>query len=490
MRKALALLTLLTAVGCAPTQQVWNYPWQPLPAETTASRTPGKAITEAEASHLLRRTGFGVATPAEVDALKGLDYEGAVDNLLDGMRKTPKTAVPAWAWDEPIPNSRLNSRPLEERNEYKDTWNSRRHDIKQWWAGEMLATNSPLTEHMVLFWHNHFTSALKKVVFSPYMYAQNDLFRREAAGNFARMLHQVSKQPAMLIWLDNRDNNESHPNENFAREVLELFTMGEGHGYTEHDIREAARGLTGWRFDDYGVFKAVARNHDPYQKTLLGETGRFDGDEVLDVILRQKRTAEYIVERLWKEFVSYEPDRAQVARIADTFRRSGYEIRPALKALLMTPQFRAESARGTMVKSPVDLVVGSYRLLGQQPETLEKVEAALRRFGQDLMDPPNVKGWPGGMSWITASSLSVRQQFLMQIAKDTVVSAEKAAQKPQMIALTAPTPAGPGWNPLGPNAAATQKALLATAPVQALAANMPPDRRLRQLLLDPAFELK
>jgi uncharacterized protein (DUF1800 family) len=494
MRKTALLAVILTGAACSSGTVGWNYPWKPLPAQVVTARIPERPISETEARHLLRRAGFGVATPAEVDSLKGLDYESAVDKLLDGMRQAPITPVPAWVKERQIPGGTLRTMSLEAQNAYRDRVNLRRREIKEWWAGEMLATDSPLTEHMTLFWHNHFTTAMKKVQFAPYMYEQNALFRREAAGNFAKLLHDVSKQPAMLIWLDNRDNQERHPNENFARELLELFTLGEGHGYTEQDVREAARALTGWRFNDDGVFQNVARYHDGGSKTVLGQTGRFDGDEVLDIILRQYRTSEYIVERLWREFIDDAPNPHEVVRLAEIFRRSGYEIRPLLKALFMAPAFRAERARGVLIKSPVDVVVGTYRLVGQHPESLEKAEAQMRRMGQDLFDPPNVKGWPGGIAWITATTLSARQQFLTQTAREVVLGAEKGNAKPAMGAINismGPMPmVSSGWNPLGPDPAVTQRVLLAMAPVDALPANMPPDRRLRQLLIDPAFELK
>jgi uncharacterized protein (DUF1800 family) len=200
------------------------------------------------------------------------------------------------------------------------------------------------------------------------------------------------------------------------------------------------------------------------------------------------------VERLWREFIDDAPNPHEVVRLAEIFRRSGYQIRPLLKAVFMAPAFRAESTRGVLIKSPVDVVVGTYRLVGQHPESLEKAEAQMRRMGQDLFDPPNVKGWPGGIAWITATTLSSRQQFLTQTAREVVLGAEKGNAKPAMGAINIsmqPMPmVSSGWNPLGPDPAVTQRVLLAVAPVDALPANMPPDRRLRQLLIDPAFELK
>lgn len=498
MRKAEALVALALIGAACSTGTEWAYPWQPLPPTAVAARLPERPISDAEARHLLRRTGFGVASPAEVAALKGLDFEHAVDRLLDGMRPSPVTPAPAWAEEVQLTAKERGNLSVESREAYKKLWQGRRRELKEWWIGEMLDTESPLTERMALFWHGHFTSSLKKVDFAPYMYAQNALFRREAAGNFARLLREVSKGPAMLIYLDNRDNRQTHPNENFARELLELFTLGEGHGYTEADIRESARALTGWRIDDRdGRFQFQSKVHDYGTKTFLGFTGRLDGDDVLAIILNQYRTAEYVTERLWREFVNDAPDEAEVARLADLFRRSGYEIKPLLKGLLMTPAFRREDNRGLLVKSPVDIVIGSYRLLGQQPGEPKRLEAALRRMGEDVLDPPNVKGWPGGLAWITAQTLGERQQFLTGLVRETVEKAARGGNgsmrggpMTRVAAASPRLPRAAAWDPLGADPAATEKALLAVQPVVAPAPGEKPDRRLRQLLLDPSFQLK
>jgi uncharacterized protein (DUF1800 family) len=190
----------------------------------------------------------------------------------------------------------------------------------------MLATDQPLVEKMTLFWHNHFTSSVQKVRYIPSLYWQNVLFRREALGNFATLLKAVARDPAMLIYLDGVRSVARQPNENFARELLELFTLGEGH-YSEADIKAAARAFTGWSIDrETGRFQDHGQFHDDGEKTFLGQTGRFGGDDIVAILLRQPRTAETIVEKLWREFVSLKPDGAEVTRLAAVFRAGGYEM--------------------------------------------------------------------------------------------------------------------------------------------------------------------
>ena len=198
----------------------------------------------------------------------------------------------------------------------------------------MLTTPSPLTEKMVLFWHNHFVSSLQKVRSPVLMYRQNALLRKHALGYFGDLLHEVAKDPAMVIYLDSASNRKGQPNENFAREVMELFTLGEGN-YGENDIKEAARAFTGWSLDpDTGEFVVRPLIHDDGVKTVLGRSGNFDGDAVLDILLAQPQTAEFIVAKLWREFVSPTPDPAEVKRIARMFRDNRYNIKVALRALL------------------------------------------------------------------------------------------------------------------------------------------------------------
>jgi len=237
-----------------------------------------------EAHHLLARTSFG-GTPAEIAALRPLTYEAAVDRLLNSVRQQPRTAPPTWV-DEPPPT------PLErwtmgeaERQAFRAQVRAHGFALKGWWYQEMLSTDTPLTERLTLFWHNHFTSSLQKVKWPPLLYRQNLLLRQHAMGNFRALLPAVAKDPAMILYLDSQTNRQSAPNENFARELLELFTLGEGH-YSEQDIKEAARAFTGWEVERRtGRFRFNARAHDDGQKTFLGRRGPLNGEAILDILL-------------------------------------------------------------------------------------------------------------------------------------------------------------------------------------------------------------
>jgi uncharacterized protein (DUF1800 family) len=246
-------------------------------------------------------------------------------------------------------------------------------------------------------------------------------------GNFAQMLHAVSKDPAMLVYLDSATSRRGQPNENFAREVMELFTLGEG-SYSEGDIREAARSFTGWSINpDTGEFLWRPFAHDGGTKTVLGRSGEFKGDDVLDILLAQPQTADFVVAKLWKEFVSPQPDAREVRRIAALFRASGYDIKTVLRALLSSDAFYAAENRGALVKSPVDLVIGTMRQFDVGYSDPLPLTLLLRALGQDLFSPPNVKGWPGGDAWINSTTLLARRQFLERLFR-----VDESRMQPQM----------------------------------------------------------
>ncbi len=289
--------------------------------------------------------------------------------------------------------------------------------MRAWWLQEMLATPSPLTERMTLFWHNHFVSSQQKVRIARLMYGQNALLRAHALGNFGTLLHAAAKDPAMLVYLDSAQNRRGQPNENFAREVMELFTAGEGK-YTEADIKEAARAFTGWSVNrETGEYLFRPGAHDYGNKTVLGQSGRFDGDAVLDILLAQPSTAEFITGKLWREFVSPDPEPREVKRIAQAFRGSNYDIKVALRGVLLSDAFWARENRGTLVKSPVEFVVGTLRQLEIPPPNGLPFAVLAAGMGQNLFSPPNVKGWPGGNAWIDANTLLARKQFVDRLAR-------------------------------------------------------------------------
>ncbi len=367
-----------------------------------------------EARHLLNRTGFD-AQLRDIDEYARLSRREGVERLLAGVRTAARTPPPAWVkeWTDPRVVRAMGD---EERRAFVRLQVERALELKAWWLAEMLATPTPLTERMTLFWHNHFTSSLQKVRSPPLIYRQNVLLRRHALGNFGELLHAVSRDPAMLVYLDSATNRRGQPNENFAREVMELFTLGEGN-YGEQDIKEAARAFTGWSIDPgTGEFLFRPRQHDDGVKQVLGRTVR-SGDELLDVLLAHPATAEYVAARLWREFVSPQPDADELKRIATAFRSSGYSIQTALRELLLSAQFWAPENRGSLIKSPADLVVGTMRQLGIGVNDPLPFVFLMRAFGQDLLSPPNVKGWPGGEAWINSTTLLARKQFLERLLR-------------------------------------------------------------------------
>ena len=366
-----------------------------------------------DARHLLNRAGFG-ARPADLAEFSQLSRAAAVERLLTPTR----VDVPAPAeLAEYLSPASLRALSDEER---KQTQTRSAIALRVWWVGAMLGATSPaeqLRERMTLFWHNHFVSSLQKVKSAKLMLDQNRLLRRHSLGNFGEMLHAVGKDPAMVVYLDSATNRRGSPNENFAREVMELFTLGEGH-YSEQDIKEAARAFTGWSIEPAtGEFRWRPFAHDGGRKTVLGVSGNMDGDAVLDILLAQPQTAEFVVRKLWREFVSLTPDEAEVRRIARRFRDSGYDMRVAVREILGSRAFWAPENRLALVKSPVDWVLGTLNSMQiEAPEPL-LLGFALRQLGQDLFAPPNVRGWPGGESWINSSTLLARKQYAERLLR-------------------------------------------------------------------------
>ncbi len=367
-----------------------------------------------DARHLLNRTSFA-ANPEDIKSFAKLTRAQAVEQLLAGTRIPAVTSPPSWA-NEPFQSPRrLRTMTPEERMAAQREMLQRAFELQSWWLAEMLATPSPLTERMTLFWHNHFVSSQQKVRSPQLMYGQNELFRRHALGNFGALLHAVARDPAMVIYLDSASNRKGQPNENFAREVMELFTLGEGN-YEERDIKEVARAFTGWGINlETGEFLFRQPAHDDGVKTVLGRTANLDGDAVLDILLEQPQTAEFLAGKLWREFVSPHPDPAEVKRIARVFRDSGYDIRAALRAILVSDAFYATQYRATLIKSPLDLVVGTLRQFKFKTGEVMPFVFTANQLGQSLFAPPNVKGWPGGEAWINATRLLARKAFLERI---------------------------------------------------------------------------
>jgi len=422
MNRCLRTLLLATAIAAAPLGQAAAVP-----------------MGYDDARHLLARTGFG-PVDAEIRTYAALSRSEAVARLLRESRTVASTPSPAFVSAAgPLRPPARDASDAERRAFLQEQV---RHglELRAWWIEEMLVTPSPLTERMTLFWHNHFVSSQQKVRVARLMYAQNALLRAHALGNFATLLHAAAKDPAMLVYLDSAQNRKGQPNENFAREVMELFTLGEGR-YGEADVKEAARSFTGWSLNretgDY-VFRPGV--HDYGSKTVLGKTGNFDGDAVLDILLAQPATADYLTAKLWREFVSPDPDPREVRRIAQAFRASGYDIRVVLRELLLCDAFWARENRGTLVKSPVEFVVGTLRQLELAPPAGLPFAVLAAGMGQNLFSPPNVKGWPGGNAWIDANTLLARKQFIDRLARADEGAPSMSMATPAMAQASAGVP--------------------------------------------------
>lgn len=272
------------------------------------------------------------------------------------------------------------------------------------WLNQMINSEAQLREKVSLFWHGHFACRVINIYFQQQMLHE---IRTNALGNFGTLLRAVSKSPAMILFLNNQQNKKEHPNENFAREVMELFTMGRGI-YTEKDVKEAARAFTGWATNARGEFIFRKNQHDAGMKTFLGRTGSFDGDDIIDIILEQKETARFIVEKIFRFFVNDQINPKIVSALSELFYRDNYDIQKLLGYIFTSDWFYQKENIGNKIKSPVELIVGIRRLI---PMDMEKPESQLnyeKVLGQVLFYPPNVAGWPGGTSWIDSSTLMLR----------------------------------------------------------------------------------
>lgn len=283
-------------------------------------------------------------------------------------------------------------------------------DIKNlnlFWLSEMVNSKAQLREKMSLFWHGHFACRVINIYFQQQLL---DVIRRNALGNFGNLLREVSKTPAMLSFLNNQQNKKQHPNENFAREVMELFTMGRGN-YTEEDVRESARAYTGLGFNVQGEFVERKNLHDNGEKTFLGKRGNFDGDDILDIILEQKTTAKFITRKIYTFMVNDQVDDDRLNKLAEGFYQSNYNILQLLENIFTSDWFFEPQNMGIRIKSPVELIAGIQRMIPVQFEQPQMQLLFERTLGQVLFYPPNVAGWPGGKSWIDSSTMVLRMRL-------------------------------------------------------------------------------
>jgi uncharacterized protein (DUF1800 family) len=388
---------------------------------TTALQPHHGTLGPRAAAHLLRRAGFG-GTPDEVRRYAAMHAPEAAAALLSvppagsipPPREIEDAAAPASMSGDPQQRAMLRK---ERRREGARAILA----LQLWWLNRMLTTPAPLQEKMTLYFHGHFTS-LATALFPWITYDQNALFRGYALGNLRELTRDVSKNAAMLIYLNGAQNVAAHPNENYARELMELFTLGVDR-YTENDVRESARAWTGWQVEKRT--RAVsfdASLHDAGRKTFLGHSGNFTGDDIVDIIFEQPQCARFFAASLLSWFVYDDPEPQLIDSVAAILRKHGFELAPVVSTLLSSNVFYSDRAYRALVKSPVEFVVGTYKALGLL-EVDESALAALQQMGQRLFYPPSVAGWPGGQNWLTSGTMIARQNFLTRLLGSQTLAA-------------------------------------------------------------------
>ncbi|HIO92397.1 MAG TPA: DUF1800 domain-containing protein [Leucothrix mucor] len=419
-----------------------------------------------EARHLVSRTGLG-AEWNEINRVSQLSMHQAIAQLLkQNNQRVP--AMPRFSsWRK---MSSLYNNPAR-RNMVQRIAKVEGKGLQTWWVKHLLTTKTPFLERMTLFWHNHFPSSIEKTKQANFLYQQNILFRKHALGNYGTLLRAVAKDPAMLLYLDGHLNTKENPNENFAREVLELFTLGRGK-YKEFDIKEAARAFTGWTVSAQGKFVNNRADHDNGVKTFLGQRGNFNGDHIINILLKQPRTAEVVAEKMWHEFINISrPNLRIIKQWAQVFRNSNYSTRKLLQTVLTSKEFWDKRNRGALIKSPIDLAIGTLRTL---PYKLPRrgIEHRLNILGQGVFKHPSVKGWVGGADWISTQSILLRTALMNDLSGGHFRAKGGVSQG-------LPDTTGKRM----------QEWLLATKPLQPIDLKLGKQRLVRALVLDPAYQV-
>lgn len=349
---------------------------------------------KSSASHLLSRTLFGY-TKADLDFALSLTIDEYVDNYL--LAENKENSTPGF-W-------------VNDSDSYDNSVRNR--ELTYWWYNLILTQGHSLREKMVLFWHNHFVSETEVVRLPQRMYWQNKLFRDNAFGNFKELTTKVATDPAMLIYLDSVRNRKEDPNENFARELLELFTIGIGN-YTENDIVEAAKALTGWQVE--GLESSFnEKRFDTSTKTFMGQSGNFNYTDIIEIIFNQEETAKFVCRKLYKEFVYFEPDASVVNQLATILRNSNYELKPVLSTLLKSSLFQSMEVVGAKIKSPVEFILTHIKQFNIKNPKYEYLRRIANDIGQKLFSPPGVAGWKGDKAWISTNTLPARNVFTDRI---------------------------------------------------------------------------
>jgi hypothetical protein len=368
------------------------------------------------AAHLLNRAAFG-ATPEEIAATKAKGLAGAVHDLVEPSASALTFAPPNWAHPRDLRSLRQDARMAKQNGDTTKIREARKMegdeilDLRRWWMARMATTATPLLEKMTLFWHGHFATSAEKVKDGYWMWLQNETIRRHALGNFTTLTKEMSRDPAMMIYLDLPQSRREHPNENWARELMELFTVGIGN-YTEQDVRESARAFTGYRLDLVTQRSWFAPNqHDTGPKTFLGRRGNFNGDDIIDILTKQPACAQFLAKKLCRFFIEDDPSPPLINAVANRLHVHDLEIRPVLREIFSSAEFYSDRVMRAQIKSPIQFIVQTCKLLSCDLPAPRVAQNAMRQMGQILFAPPNVKGWDGGKSWISTSTLLFRNNF-------------------------------------------------------------------------------
>ena len=379
---------------------------------------PDSKWNTATAAHLMNRAGFG-GSPAEIESLRQMGLAGAVSWFVDYEKIADPTPAPDWAHPDPEVLERREAirnaadpetkRMLQQQQNQDE--NAQMADLRYWWVRRMALGPRPFQEKMTLFWHGHFATSYEKVRMPYFLWLQNETFRQNATGNFNHLLIAAAEDPAMLNYLDGARSNKNGPNENFAREVMELFTLGEGH-YTEQDIQQAAKAYTGWGFaKDRLHYEYHPGNHDAGPKTIFGQTDNFSGEDVLNLICRKPECAQFITRKLWRFFAEDQPPPPVVDALAAEFRSHDLDLKHLMTVIFSSHEFYAPGVIRSQIKSPVQWLIASTHQLQSPLPTQPMSLVMLNQLGEELFQPPNVKGWDGGIAWITTNNLLDRYNF-------------------------------------------------------------------------------
>ena len=408
-------------------------------------------LSTADAHFFLNRLGFG-GTPGDIEKLVGRSPEEAfrkvnvssqppvpppdLHEIAEAEQQFIRELTPSFRRRR---KRRRSARSLRNDPSFRRRIRQLRHlnrkglrELAAWWFQQMLASPNPILEKMTLFWHNHFTTSFRDVRRARFIAQQHELLRRHAFGKFRDFLLAISQDAAMLEYLDNAQNRREHPNENYARELLELFTLGEGY-YTDEDVKQAARAFTGWTHDPFGNFIFRIAWHDSGIKTFLGRKGRFNGDDIIHIILEQPQTARFLVTKLWRHFIHPDPDPRTVEPFARYFRETDYHLGKLVTTLFSSEAFYHPGNRGTLIKSPIDFIIGTLRKMHITFPAPERLWDIAGIMGQRLFLHPNVRGWPGGRKWLSTSTLTLRYAFLRMLITGEIPNLGRQNSRQQRV---------------------------------------------------------